>query len=40
VTRFDVFAASVIVGGGLILISGLIVLLRFMRKYPRPELEA
>ena len=39
VTRFDVFAASVIVGGGLILISGLIVLLRFVRKYPRPVLE-
>ena len=38
-TRFDVFAASVIVGGGLILISGLIVLLRFVRKYPRPVLE-
>lgn len=38
-TRFDVFAASVIVGGGLILISGLIVLLRFLRKYPRPALE-
>jgi hypothetical protein len=37
VTRFDAFAASVIVGGGLILISGLIVLLRFVRKYPRPE---
>jgi hypothetical protein len=38
--RLDIFAASVIVGGGLILISGLIVLLRFMRKYPRPRLEA
>jgi hypothetical protein len=40
VTRFDVFAASIIIGGGLILISGLILLLRFMRKYPRQALEA
>ena len=40
VTRFDVFAASVIVGGGLILISGLTILLRFLRKYPRQQLEA
>jgi hypothetical protein len=40
VTTFDAFASSVIIGGGLILISGIVVLLRFMRKYPRPELEA
>lgn len=40
VTNFDAFASSVIIGGGLILISGIVVLLRFMRKYPRPELEA
>jgi len=36
VTSFDAFAISVVLGGGLILLSGLIVLFRFMRKYPRP----
>jgi len=40
VTTFDAFALSVIVGGGLILLSGIVVLVRFMRKYPRPQLEA
>jgi hypothetical protein len=40
VTSFDAFALSVIVGGGLILLSGLIVLWRFVRKYPRQGLEA
>jgi len=40
ITTFDAFALSVIVGGGLILISGLIILVRFMRKYPRQQLEA
>ena len=40
ITSFDAFAFSVIIGGGLIRLSGLIVLARFMRKYPRPELEA
>ena len=40
VTNFDAFASSVVIGGGLILLSGIVVLLRFVRKYPRPELEA
>jgi hypothetical protein len=40
VTSFDAFAMSVIAGGVLILLSGLIVLLRFVRKYPYPALEA
>lgn len=40
ITIFDAFAVSVIIGGGLILLSGLVVLVRFLRKYPRPELEA
>ena len=39
ITSFDAFALSVIIGGGLILLSGLIVLVRFMRKYPRQQLE-
>jgi hypothetical protein len=39
VTTFDAFALSVIVGGGLILLSGIVVLVRFMRKYPRPQME-
>jgi hypothetical protein len=40
VTTFDAFALSVILGGGLILLSGIIVLVRFMRKYPRQQMEA
>jgi hypothetical protein len=40
VTSFDAFAISVVLGGGLILLSGLIVLFRFVRKYPRPVMEA
>ena len=39
ITTFDAFALSVIIGGGLILVSGLIVLARFMRKYPRQQME-
>jgi hypothetical protein len=39
ITSFDAFALSVIIGGGLILCSGIIVLIRFMRKYPRQQLE-
>lgn len=39
VTAFDAFALSVIIGGGLILVSGLVVLVRFMRKYPRQQME-
>ena len=39
VTTFDAFALSVIVGGGLILLSGIVVLVRFLRKYPRPQME-
>ena len=39
VTTFDAFALSVIVGGGLILLSGIVVLVRFIRKYPRPQME-
>ncbi len=38
VTNFDTFASSVVIAGGLILISGIVILLRFVRKYPRPEL--
>jgi len=40
VTTFDAFALSVILGGALILLSGIIVLVRFMRKYPRQQMEA
>ena len=40
ITTFDAFALSVIVGGGLILLSGLVVLVRFVRKYPRQQMEA
>jgi hypothetical protein len=40
VTTFDAFALSVIIGGALILLSGIIVLVRFMRKYPRQQMEA
>lgn len=40
ITTFDAFAFSVIIAGGVILLSGIVVLLRFVRKYPRPELEA
>jgi len=40
VTTFDAFALSVILGGALILLTGIIVLVRFMRKYPRQQMEA
>jgi hypothetical protein len=40
ITSLDAFAISVIIGGGLILLAGIFVLLRFVRKYPRPSLEA
>jgi hypothetical protein len=40
ITTFDAFAVSVILAGGLILLSGLIVLVRFLRKYPLPKLGA
>jgi hypothetical protein len=39
-TAFDAFALSVILGGGLIVLSGIVVLVRFLRKYPRPQMEA
>jgi hypothetical protein len=39
ITTFDAFALSVIVGGGLILLSGLVVLVHFVRKYPRQQME-
>jgi hypothetical protein len=40
ITTFDAFAFSVILAGALILISGLAVLVSFLRKYPLPTLEA
>jgi hypothetical protein len=40
ITAFDAFALSVVIGGGLILLSGIVVLVRFLRKYPRPQMEA
>jgi hypothetical protein len=40
ITTFEAFALSVILGGAIILFSGLVVLLRFLRKYPLPVLEA
>ncbi len=40
ITTFDAFAISVILSGALILISGLIVLARFLRRYPLPQQEA
>lgn len=40
ITAFDAFAFSVILAGALILLSGLVVLVRFLRKYPLPALEA
>ena len=40
ITTFDAFAFSVILAGALILLSGLAVLVRFLRKYPLPEMEA
>ena len=40
ITTFDAFALSVTIAGGLILLSGVITLLRFVRKYPRPAIEA
>lgn len=40
ITSFDAFALSVIIGGGLIMLSGIVVLVRFVRKYPRPQMEA
>ena len=39
ITTFDAFAFSVILAGALILLSGLAVLVRFLRKYPLPEME-
>ena len=40
ITTFDAFAFSVILAGALILLSGLVVLVRFMRRYPLPTMEA
>jgi hypothetical protein len=40
ITAFDAFALSVVIGGGLILLSGIALLVRFLRKYPRPQMEA
>jgi hypothetical protein len=40
ITTFEAFALSVILGGAIILFSGLVVLLRFLRKYPLPTMEA
>jgi hypothetical protein len=36
----DTFIVSVIAAGALILLSGVVVLLRFLRKYPLPVMEA
>jgi hypothetical protein len=40
ITAIDAFALSVILAGALILVSGLVVLVRFLRKYPVPKMEA
>jgi hypothetical protein len=40
ITAIDAFALSVIIAGVLILLSGLIVMVRFVRKYPVPTIEA
>jgi hypothetical protein len=40
ITTIDAFALSVIIAGALILFSGLVVLVRFVRKYPVPTMEA
>jgi hypothetical protein len=40
ITSVDAFALAVMAGGGLILIAGITVLIRFLRKYPRPQMEA
>jgi hypothetical protein len=40
IAAFDAFAFSVILAGALILFSGLAILVRFLRKYPIPSLEA
>ena len=40
VTSFDAFALAVILAGALILLSGLVVLVRFLRKYRLPEKDA
>ena len=40
ITTIDAFALSVIIAGALILLSGLVLLVRFMRKYPVPTMEA
>lgn len=39
ITSVDAFALSVIFAGSLILLSGLVVLVRFLRKYPVPDME-
>jgi hypothetical protein len=39
VTSFDAFILSVILAGSVILFSGLVVLARFLRKYPLPAIE-
>jgi hypothetical protein len=40
VTTVDAFLVSVMVAGALILVSGLVVLARFLRRYPLPVEEA
>ena len=40
IITFDAFAFSVILAGVLILLSGLVMLMRFMRRYPLPTIEA
>ncbi|UCD99528.1 MAG: hypothetical protein JSV42_02015 [Chloroflexota bacterium] len=40
ITTFDAFAISVIIAGVVILLSGLFILIRFLRRYPRTELES
>jgi hypothetical protein len=39
ISSVDTFLVSVILGGSLITLAGLVVLIRFLRKYPLPEQE-
>lgn len=40
IASFDAFAVLVVIAGALILLSGLGILVRFLRKYPVPQVEA
>lgn len=40
VSSFDAFLLSIILVGSLILLSGLVILIRFLRRYPLPVIEA